>query len=268
MFLSQIQVTFQQPKNQRNKHMTKTFFHHTLTYSFFLITLSQICFLAPPLIHAQNATNSADTQEVKDNIKERIRKVVETGSESNVDISSLQQKGWLGSIESISGQTITISSSGINRLVATSTETSITQDKTFLNLEDLIIGSTMVAVGIVDSTDILTASQVIISKSTPQPSNKVSVLATIESVDLKSNNLTITPSNKSQDMLLSISKNTQLSEYKSDDVDTILKPENLRPLDQALIVYQPTSKDPSTLSALIIHRIYSSPAPSPSASDN
>ena len=223
-----------------------------------LLTLSPILSIRAQSNTQATDSASTDDEQVKANIQERIRQVVD--NPNNKQESNL--KGWLGTIESISAETISITTDSETRLVAITPDTTIDQDEKSLDLEELIINSTILAVGTIDDTDILTAQQITVTQK-PEAHHKLSILSSVSEVDTINDTISVINLNQSSPLLINITKDTLFSD--SDTQKDPLDITNINPQDRLLVVYQPSSKDPSILNALLIHRTFTaSPKPSPS----
>jgi hypothetical protein len=153
----------------------------TLIFLFLLL----ISFPATSL--ALTATSSADYEStdsainpeiIKENIKNRIQKTLV--GYSPVDYSKL--KGWVGIVDSINNNSISISVVNNKRLVSTDENTEVIIGTKAAKVKDLEIGSRIVAIGEIDNSDILTAQKIFTIKQLPALTTRKANLILVENI--------------------------------------------------------------------------------------
>jgi len=238
-----------------------------LIFTSLILTLLPLSHPALALAQSEDATSSSnvDPETVKENIKKRIQKAVENNTSEMLGIKMGPIIGWVGTIESITSDSLTIVSTDTSRIVAVPTNASIVRTsagvkKSDAKLEDLAIGDFIIAMGRVDDDDVLNTIRIVAADTKPMPITKKVVLGQITDIDSKADLITITPPNGSTPVILEL---TTKSALRQKDTGDKLKLTNLDPGDQIVAIYEPDSKDPETNNLLLLHRL-NTPQPSPS----
>jgi hypothetical protein len=159
-------------------------------------------------------------------------------SSSGAIIVSRQSRGWLGVVDSITSDTVAITTGDTKRLISTDDNTQILITNKSSKLKDLEIGSRVLAIGETDQNDILTARRISTLKQLPTPSIKQTVLIQIDTVtkDLTVEAHTI-PGNKPMTFLLS--KKTILTQSVTNDSKLDTKALQGQPNLKAIAIYTP-----------------------------
>lgn len=198
-----------------------------------------------------------DPKAVKENIQERIKQAVSSTSPDSLGITDATILGWVGIIDSITNQTITLSTSGLSRLVAATDTTTIIADGVEADLEDLEINNPLIAIGTIDENDILNAKRLVTIDELPQKSTKHSLLASVDELDLDEATMSATPVSQSPAVALSITSDTTLTQGDDrQDLDL----DQLQAGDQLLIIYQQDLADPTLNNAILLHLPLAKPA--------
>lgn len=211
-------------------------------------------------VFAQESTDSAttvDPETVKENIKKRIQEVVTEGQ----NVLGLQTaiKGWTGQIETITTDTITLTSEDQTRLVAINTDTAIVRAGKDAKLADLSIGDFVIAMGSPDSNGILNTLRLVASDEEPDKPKQRVIYGPITEINIKKNTLMVDSGEGTN--TLTLSKTSKLTENLPEES---FKIDLLNSGDEAIIIYTVDDKDPSLFNLVRLHRTKAVPTPSPS----
>lgn len=208
----------------------------------FLLSLSLL--LAPQLINAQEATNSAE--EIQNDLKERIKKSVD----ENINKTLGEQdslRAFVGLIESISEETISItinpnhgSATVIKQAIVTPDTNLIRVGQTDVQVEDFQIGDYILAMGSLQNQQTLQAQRIVVDDYTPPSSIRRIAYAQITQIE----DDTITFSNHSPylDDPLTISSNTTLTTVDQQEITL----EDLQPNQSVTLVLSVDTDDQDT----------------------
>ncbi len=186
----------------------------------FLLSLSIL--LAPQLINAQEATNSAE--EIQKDLKERIKQSVDENINNKTLGEQASLKAFVGLIESISEETISItinpnhgSATVIKQAIVTPDTNLIKVGQTEVQIEDFQIGDYIIAMGTLQNEQTLTAQRIVVDDYTPPSSIRRIAYAQIEQIQ----DDTITFSNHSSYLNdpIAISSNTILTTINQQEID-------------------------------------------------
>ncbi len=226
--------------------------------------------LHPFIAHAQQqvvestpATTSSpiDPDSIKDNIKERIKQVVESSSPTALGITNSEPKGWVGSVESIANETLTITSETTSRLVSFSPNVVIIKDEEEVDLEDIAIEDSIIAMGIVDENDILEAKRILVLEEAPTKSTKKTLIGTVVETDLIEDSIFLNTSQSLEPIEVFVTRSSIINQdiSQSEEIDIV----DLNPQDQVLVIYQPDSDNTGAYDLVSLVRTKAQP-PSPS----
>lgn len=113
-------------------------------------------------IHAQESTNSAETtDEVKQNIKERLEKAAK---EEGAVLGKTDKKAYVGTLESLTQNTLTIKTlSGSKQVAVAENAKIIGAKREALKVDDLEIGSYLIAMGFTTDNDFLDGRRIVVT---------------------------------------------------------------------------------------------------------
>ncbi len=217
----------------------------------FLITQA---FLVPFVFAQDSATPSSTLdQTIKENLKQRIQRAIAGQNQAD-------QSAWVGTIQTLTSDLLTITSSDMPHLVSVDDTTIFLRDTTNIDLQELAIGTAVIAIGTIDDKDILTATKIIDIRQLPQKSSKQTLTGFISEINPRATALTLTSEiGETFDLTLpstaSISANFPPQPLPARDL-------NLD--DQVLLIYSQSDSATPDLEIELIHRISASVA-SPSA---
>lgn len=203
---------------------------------------------------------NVDDETVRQNIRQRIEQAVE-GQDVTLGLTT-PNIGWAGVVESITNQGLTMTIDSLNRQVTVTETTTIVDDGDDLDLEELEIGTNIIAMGQLDDNEILSAKRIVTTESLPQKSSKLSNLATISEIDTVADEITLTPIGTDEQLTLEVANTTELSQSIDGQVDEI-DLADLDELDYVLVIYQPTPDEIGQLLTLYLITAALEPTPTP-----
>lgn len=208
----------------------------------FLLSLSLL--LAPKLINAQEATNSAE--EIQKDLKERIKQSVD----ENINKTLGEQasiKAFVGLIESISEETISItinpnhgSATIIKQAIVTPDTNLVRVSQTNVQVEDFQIGDYIIAMGSLQNQQTLKAQRIVVDDYTPPSSIRRIAYAQISQID--NNTITFTNHSPYLDEPLTISSKTTLTTVDQQEIDI----EDLQPNQSVTLILSVDTSDQDT----------------------
>jgi hypothetical protein len=201
--------------------------------------------------HAQekSATNSGEVNELEitQNIKDRIKKIA-------TQSSSLTQKrkiAFIGSIEKIANETITIKTQDDINLASVSATTTYVRmpGGSESKLSDVSIGDFAVAMGFINGSEVLQTKRILLYDKAPESPKKTSVAGLVKLVDNVEQAITLIADR--QDFTISFTKKTLFNLQRGLEKET-LKAEQLEDGQLVTIIYVPAVDEYSTHKALSV----------------
>lgn len=196
--------------------------------------------LLVPMIYAQveieTATSSAVSPAViEDNIKRRIQQVLD---KSQVETVSNQIMAYVGLLESVTNQNLTMTINGRSEFVAISSETLVRDlDDESVNLEELEIGGTVVAIGAYDTQQLLQAGQIISLEEAPKRSDKKTVLGKIVDIKTRTRQVEVVTAPDQDLLILDILRSAVMIDLTDNRAELALA--DLNTQDDILVIIQP-----------------------------
>lgn len=228
-------------KNNRIKSVSLLTF---ILISLYFINLS----LKTPF--AQEATESTVTnQEVKENIKERLEKVIK-----ETDTTQRIKKAWIGNLESIANNTLTIGTKEGPKLASISAETTFVRlpKRLAIKSEDLEINAFTIAIGLLNGNQVLEALRVIIDEEPPAKTTRKSNFVIIDDFSQKDELLTV-HTLPGDSYTLEITKDTTIHHNLEGEMEE-LTTDDLQPQRKAVIITELTeNQDKQNMILLKIH---------------
>lgn len=135
-------------------------------------------FSAPVVVSAQTATESAvettaSPEVTTQNLKERIERVVQEKKEEirgAIDRMGTQKKGFIGEIQRISEETLTIrTNKGIRIVSLNNPDITILKNQSPITLENIAVGDWVVAMGFAEEDGTFTPRRLLISSDSLRP---------------------------------------------------------------------------------------------------
>ena len=214
-------------------------------------------------INAQTTgTSSAqpDDETIKENIKQRIKRAI-GNSDPNSSISVSTPLAWVGKVDNISAETLTMTVDTQTRLVAIESATVISQNNKPIKIEDLEIGSPVIAIGNLSSNDILSSQRIESITALPVKSNKQIIVGLITETNARTQLITVSPTGQIDTFILKVTRNTKI--FDTMETKIPLKFAQLNPGDQLALIYQPDAKNSSVLNLLQLYRTVTAPKTEP-----
>ncbi len=233
-----------------------------------LLTISLLILIVPFLTshlplsnsaNAQDATGSStvDPETVKENIKKRIEAVVAGTQDDQGPL-----RGWVGQIETITTDSLTITGPESTRLVALTKDTTIVKDGQGAAAADLAIGNQVIAMGRTDNNSVLNALRLVASDDEPEKPAQRIIAGPIDSIQTDEDLIIV--SSPTGTTTLTFTKDSLLTDNLTTNAKLDL--ENLNSGDQVIAIYLPGAKDPSLLNLLRLHLTKSARATTATAS--
>jgi hypothetical protein len=153
--------------------------------SIFAIATTLLILSLTTVVLAQGESTSSATindEEINQNIKDRIKKVAsQSGS-----LTAIKKKiAFIGSIQNIANETLTIKTKDEIKLASTSASTTYVRIPGNANqkLADISIGDYAIAMGYINGSDVLETKRVILQSGPPEATKKTSVAGIISYIE-------------------------------------------------------------------------------------
>jgi hypothetical protein len=189
-----------------------------------LTTLALTLFLVQPLMaQTQEATQETEIEvgsesaESTQNLKDRIEKIVEEKTEKikgTVDDLSKQKQGFIGEIQRVSEEAISINNSKGTKIITLTESITITKKNKQIAVENLAIGDWLIVMGYVED-DSFQAKKLIVSSISLMPKTHIVSLGTIASI--KKNEVQIKDRSNADTLTLEINTKTKFEDYNGEE---------------------------------------------------
>ena len=150
----------------------------------FLVSFVVLTWLASPLMAQEEEPEATPvpSEEINENIKERLIKVA--GEQTGIT-SQKRKQAVAGDLQSIANDTLTIRTDGQVSLASVSGQTTYVNIDSGdeLDLEDLVIGDYVVALGFINGSEVLDTRRVLLYDEKPEPVGKTSFFGNVDSID-------------------------------------------------------------------------------------
>lgn len=220
---------------------------------FFTVSSSKIYSQSPNLDSPASPSADINPVEVEQKIKARIQQAVST---ANGNSGSQKLRGWVGIIESLTADTLSLLIDNTTRLVALDQNTNIINAGSNINPQDLEVSSPVLTMGYVDNTDILTAKRIVTIDDLPQKPTKHTKILNFVSTNTQETIITLFDPIQRTQLELSISKKTNFYIHDSKEK---LQIQDLPNGTQLLVIFETDEQDPESGSALTIVQTQTSP---------
>lgn len=201
-----------------------------------------------PIVWATESSTSAEVDEetINKNIKERIQKVTNKSVVENTP----EKKAIVGTIQSVTNNSISIKTKEESRQISFEENTSFIRNpgnKT-VDISDLAIDDHIIAMGLINGSEILESKRIVVSSDTPKPVNKTSAIGSIISINTRQKTIEIrTPDG--QEISLKVSKGASL-EIIEDNQRTTTTLAELVEEQKIVVVYNPSDDEDESASLL------------------
>ena len=201
------------------------------------------------LVLAQEEVNQADDELINKNIKERIEKV--TKSEEKIALK--KSKAVTGTVSSVTNNTITIKHDSETILISFTQDTEFVRNPGSKSVDksDIAIGDFIIAMGTINTSEVLDSKRIVLSEETPLKNNKMSAIGNIQDIDLKTKEITLTKPN-GEEIILKQTKSSQMLQKSEREKETI-KLNDLETANKVVVVYSPqeNEKDSNDILSLL-----------------
>lgn len=196
-----------------------------------------------------NATKSSELNELEitQNIKERIKKIATQSS----TLSQKRKIAFIGSIEKIANETITIKTQNAINLASVSASTTYVRmpSGSESSLSDVSIGDFAVAMGFIAESDVLQTKRILLYDKTPESPKKTSVAGLVKLVDNIEQAITL--ATQDEEITISFTKKTLFNLQRGLEKEE-LKAEQLEDGQLITIIYTPAADEYSTHKAISV----------------
>jgi len=202
--------------------------------------------------------------ELTQNVRERIQNVIK---DKDIGLPK-KEMAFSGTLQSITGNTLSLSTDQGTYLASTSAQTDYwrlpTEKKITFN--DLTIDNYLTVIGLLDDEEVLTTSEVITYDSPPETATEKSFYGQITNYDPKEFLLTVTDPKTQTMVVFLVSRKADLNQWSSDGTKSPLKRTDALPIaSQVLVIYAPdASPDGGNLAqSVLINTTFPLPSPTP-----
>ncbi len=197
------------------------------------------------------ATPSASPAETTQNLKDRIERVVlekKQAIRGAIDRMGAQKNGFIGEIQRISEETITVrTNKGIRILAITGPDVVILKNKQPIELSKVAVGDWVIAMGLLEGNDTFNLRRLIVSSETLRPRDYQMELGSIKTITTKNISFSsrLTPEN-TQDLKLVAA--TRFENSKGENITLKVIEADM----EALVIYYTNDTDQKIISVIRI----------------
>lgn len=203
-------------------------------------------------VFGQEATNAGDISDetIKENIRERLEKVVKEDNPDILQAATSQKRAWAGNLQDISNQTLTI------KTLSDTKQAKVAEDATILDAnrqpikaENLEIDSFVIAMGFLDNNSVLDTKRIVVTEE-PEPNPLDAYLVKI--TQIQDDTLTVVSlQDQNLSWQLAITKDTDITQTV-DGEQTEIELSDLKQEDRLVIIAEPDPNAPTTLDTVAI----------------
>lgn len=205
-----------------------------LALNLLLAVNSGILVKAQEINKQENNNPEIPVDTVKENLKERLENIVKEKEQKPV----ISKKAWVGNLQSIANNTLTIETIYGPKLASISAETTYVKypNRNEIGPDELEIDSYIIAMGYVNGNHVLQAVRIVAESQMPETVQKKSEFITINDYDSKTDILQAT-NLEAQNLICHINKNTLItsSSHAESEIDA---DQYLKIGQKAIIIYQ------------------------------
>jgi len=188
-----------------------------------------------PLVYGQDASSSAEeiSSETTKNLKDRIQRVVkekEQEIKGVIEDLSKKKQGFIGEIERVSGETLSIKTVKNTRIIAIDETVTLLKNNKKIELKDIAVGDWLIVMGILED-DNLVAKRIIVSSESLRPKSYIVALGSIS--DISKSSLIFQSRSQSENQTLTLSKSTSYQDMDGKKIDLSQLSED----SQVLVIY-------------------------------
>lgn len=197
--------------------------------------------------NSASKSSELDELEITQNIKERIKKIATQSS----TLSQKRKIAFIGSIEKIANETITIKTQDAINLASVSASTTYVRMPAGAesSLSDVSIGDFAVAMGFIAESEVLQTKRILLYDKTPESPKKTSVAGLVKLVDNIEQAITLIT--EDEEITITFTKKTLFNLQRGLEKET-LKADQLEKGQLITIIYTPAVDEYSTHKALSI----------------
>ncbi len=233
-----------------------------LLLAFSLISLVPLGVLAQD---NEEPSPSPDDERIKQKVEERIEKVLSSAEEE-------QKRALVGTLKSVTNSTLTIETqAGDFQAKIASEATILNENRKEIEIDDLKIGSNIIAMGFFDDQDVLDAKRVVMTEEFQIPETD-SVFGLVTDISQEEKVLTIKHPKTQTVYMVDIGTKTKITKRVKGEVKEISFSE-IEENDLLVVIGKPEENEEKIITANLIHVISGeieeeevSPSPSPKVS--
>lgn len=201
---------------------------HLHTFTIISVLVFLLC-VTPTAIFAQapEASGSGSANEISEspelttqNLKERIERVVQEKKEAikgAIDRMGTQKRGFIGEVQRISEETLTVrTNKGIRIVALNDPNITILKDSKPIKLESIVVGDWVVAMGFSEEDGTFTPRRLLLSSETLRPQDYKVDIGTI--TEIGRNTITFTSRQDVNPQQLTIAKTTTLEDVEGEEI--------------------------------------------------
>lgn len=214
-----------------------------------IASISLVLILTSTVLAQEDATSSSNitTEELTQNARDRLKKF----ATQSASLTKQKRKiAFIGSIEKIANDTITLKTSEEIKLASVSASTTYSrQPNSSSDLEDVMIGDYAVAMGFINGSEVLETKRILLYEIAPQKTKKTSVAGLIKYIDDQENSLIIVADGEEIELDLTTKTSIYIQNgVEQDEVEI----ESLKPGQYVAAIYIPVDDEYNTPKALAI----------------
>lgn len=204
------------------------------------LTLILTLLALPLTVYSQTppATDSAQLDTIKENVIKRIQEVVQDKTNN----PQTQLVAWIGTLYSITGNTLNIQANDDTRLASTSAQTAYVRipGNTTIEFDDLSIDEYTIAIGTLKDTEVLNTLRVIVQTTPPPPPSYKVVSGLVIAYDETDFTLNLQAIGSEPPQVYTIGRSTDVFLISEDGTKSpSRRTESIPPQSHVLVVYGP-----------------------------
>ncbi|MEN8253392.1 MAG: hypothetical protein ABFQ62_03395 [Patescibacteria group bacterium] len=208
-------------------------------------------------VYTEQDREASPSTETTKNLKDRIQRVVkEREEEIKGVIEDLSQKrqGFIGEVERVSGETLSIKTIKDTRIIAVDDTVSLLKNNKKIELKDVSVGDWLIVMGMLED-DNFVAKRILVSSESLRPRNHTVVLGSISEIAKKS--LTFQARSESDSKTLMLNSSSSYQDFEGNKIAKSDLGDEL----QALVIYYEQDDDEQSNKIVTVIRALSALEP-------
>jgi len=188
---------------------------------------------------------SPDDERIKQKVEERIEKVLSTAEEG-------QKRALVGTLKSIANSTLTITIQDGDFQAKVATDAAIlNEDREEIEIDDLTIGSNLIAMGYLDNQNVLDAKRVVVTEEFQTPETE-SVFGLVTDISEEEKVLTIKHPKSELVYMVDINSNTEITKRVEGEIEEI-EFSDIEENDRLVVIGEAEENEEKIITAKLIH---------------